>query len=224
MPRPDRTRTGRRAELLTLAVLALTSCSGARPDAVGHPPADPGVTSTTTPRALPSPATVHDGPNVEGAADADGAAAADLHAPTDGGPLLRAPTDGGPLLRAAAGGDGDSWKDAAGRAYRLGLVNTPEIGGARAECFGAEASQERKRLTAGGFRAQVYTVDRYDRAVSVVLLPDGTNLNVELARRGYADDRYLAQFRSENPALAAQLDTAFASARHERAGMWGTCR
>ena len=33
-----------------------------------------------------------------------------------------------PLLTAASGGDGDSWRDTAGREYRLGMVNAPEVG------------------------------------------------------------------------------------------------
>jgi len=123
------------------------------------------------------------------------------------------------LLHAAPNGDGDSWKDTAGREYRLGLINTPELG----ECYGETASAERKRLVRKGFRAQVYSRDHYGRLVSVVLLPDGTNLNVFLARHGYANDRYLSEFRDENPALAAELDVAFAAARRERAGLWGAC-
>jgi hypothetical protein len=56
-----------------------------------------------------------------------------------------------------------------------------------------------------------------------VSLPDGTNLNVWLARRGYANDRYLERFRSENEALGAELDRAFAAARADRVGLWGAC-
>ena len=123
------------------------------------------------------------------------------------------------LLRAAGGGDGDSWRDASGREYRLGMVNAPES----AECFGAQATAERQRMVAAGFRPEVYSVDRHGREVAVVTTADGTNLNVTLARHGFADDRYLAQFRQENPALAEELDTAFASAKADRAGLWGAC-
>jgi endonuclease YncB( thermonuclease family) len=124
------------------------------------------------------------------------------------------------LLHAARGGDGDSWKDTEGREYRLGLVNTPELN----ECYGQRASDVRKSLVRKGFRADVYVHDHYGRGVSVVYLADGTNLNVFLARHGLANDRYLAQFRPENPALAAQLDVAFAAARREHAGLWAACR
>jgi endonuclease YncB( thermonuclease family) len=123
------------------------------------------------------------------------------------------------LLHAAPNGDGDSWKDTRGVEYRLGLVNTPEL----SECYGQTASAKRKQLTAPGFRAESYTVDTYGRRVSVVFLADGRNLNVWLARNGYANDKYLAQFRHENPSLAAQLDPAFAAAKRERIGLWGAC-
>lgn len=124
-----------------------------------------------------------------------------------------------PLLFAAAGGDGDSWKDRAGREYRLGLVNAPEAG----ECFGAQATARRKALVRSGFRARTYATDRFGRSVSLVALADGRNLNVLLAREGLVDDRYLAEFRYEYEALAAQLDVAFADAKRARRGLWGGC-
>ena len=131
-----------------------------------------------------------------------------------------APVSGGPLLHQAAHGDGDSWKDTAGHEYRLGMVNAPEVD----ECFGSEATRERKRLLARGFRADVYSKDRYGRGVSEVTLPDGRSLNVVLAQSGFVDDRYLAQFRSEKPDLARRLDTAFADAKRAHRGLWGACR
>jgi endonuclease YncB( thermonuclease family) len=124
-----------------------------------------------------------------------------------------------PLLTPAAGGDGDSWHDTAGAEYRLGLVNTPEYD----ECYGSEAAAERQQLTAHGFRAVVYTHDVYGRGVSVVTTADGVNVNVYLARHGFADDRYLTQFRHENPKLAVQLDAAFAQARRQHLGLWSSC-
>lgn len=124
-----------------------------------------------------------------------------------------------PLLRAASGGDGDSWKDTTGREYRLGMVNAPESN----ECFGPEATAERKALTTDGFRAASYAVDSYGRSVSVVTTAAGLNLNVHLARYGFVNDRYLAQFRGENLRLAAELEQAFAEAKSKRAGLWGRC-
>ena len=150
-------------------------------------------------------------------------AAARTTAPTGAEPTAT-PSAGEPpvtsaLLQAAAHGDGDSWRDTAGKEYRLGMVNAPE----QDECFGTEATAERRRQVAGGFRADVYSVDRYGRAVSVVTTVDGRSLNVHLARQGFVDDRYLADFRHENARLAAELDEAFAEARAHGRGLWSAC-
>ncbi len=160
-------------------------------------------------------------PGGTGTAPVTPAVAAPPTAPVVG---TQAPADAPPatsdLLMPAGNGDGDSWRDTDGREYRLGLVNTPE----QDECFGPEAAAERRARTAGGFRASVYATDRYGRAVSVVTTADGVHLNVHLARHGFADDRYLAEFRSENEALARELDAAFAAARREGEGLWSACR
>lgn len=134
-------------------------------------------------------------------------------------PAAPQPTAESALLQAARGGDGDSWTDTTGQEYRLGMVNAPE----QDECFGREATAAREGLVADGFRAEVYSTDRYGRRVAVVTTADGVNVNVHLARQGLADDRYLHQFRSENPSLAAALEQAFAAAKAERAGLWGAC-
>ena len=141
-------------------------------------------------------------------------------------PLPSAPPESAPgrpasaLLQPARGGDGDSWRDTAGQEYRLGLVNTPE----RGECYAREATAERTARTAAGFRAAGYSTDGHGRSVAVVTTADGVNLSVHLARHGFADDRYLARFRHENPALAEELDAAFAAAKREGAGLWSACR
>jgi endonuclease YncB( thermonuclease family) len=139
--------------------------------------------------------------------------------PETGGVNAAAPGASSPLLMPAGGGDGDSWHDTAGAEYRLGLVNTPEYD----ECYGSAATAKRKELTADGFRADVYTHDVYGRGVSVVTTANGVNVNVYLARNGFANDKYLSQFRHENPRLAAQLDTAFAQARADHRGLWSAC-
>ena len=139
--------------------------------------------------------------------------------PTTSAPRRHEVPTTAPLLQPAAHGDGDSWRDTAGTEYRLGLVNAPE----QDECFGDEATDERRQQIAAGFRAEVYAVDRYGRHVSVVTTAGGSNLNVHLARHGFVDDRYLAEFRHESPALAAELDAAFTEARAQRRGLWTSC-
>lgn len=192
--------------VVTAAVLLSAGCAASRTDPTS--PAQPGPASGRAASTLPPGSPAAPGPG-------------SLPAPLPGGTGASepGPVTASDLHYAAPGGDGDSWRDTRGAQYRLGLVNAPET----TECFGAEATAERQRRTAAGFRAQVYTTDSYGRGVSVVTLADGTNLNVLLARTGYVDDRYLRQFRSQNPALAAQLDAAFAAAKAERAGLWGRC-
>ena len=157
---------------------------------------------------------------LKGSYDAPAAAPVELVPARPSSAAVRPQVAAPPLVRAAPGGDGDSWRDTTGRQYRLGLVNAPETN----ECYGSQATARRRALTAGGFRAQVYTRDAYRRGVAVVTTAAGVNLNVYLARHGFANDRYLAQYRAENPALARQLDAAFAAAKKERAGLWGACR
>ena len=144
---------------------------------------------------------------------------ADTSAGRPAGPTASPSRESGGLLQPAPGGDGDSWRDTAGQEYRLGLINTPETN----ECFGAESTAERKALTAAGFYADVYTKDSYGRSVAVVRMADGRDLNLHLARYGFANDRYLTKFRNENVQLAQQLDAAFAAARSERQGLWAAC-
>jgi endonuclease YncB( thermonuclease family) len=137
-----------------------------------------------------------------------------------GGGAASEPADPAPgLLRAAPGGDGDSWRDTQGREYRLGLVDAPEVG----DCFGDEATRRRQELVADGFRAEVYTTDRYGRSVAEVTAADGNDVAVTLAREGLVTDRYLARRRDEAPELAARLERAFAQARKDGAGLWRLC-
>lgn len=170
---------------------------------------------------LVGPGLVDDSPDVRSSPETD--AGREVAPPPDTPPPtaspLRPEASALPLLHPAAHGDGDSWRDTAGTEYRLGLVNAPEVD----ECFGTQATDERRRLVAAGFRAEVYTVDRYGRGVSVVTTADGVNVNVHLARQGFVDDRYLAEFRHENPRLAAELDAAFAEARAAGRGLWSAC-
>lgn len=125
----------------------------------------------------------------------------------------------GPLLVTAPGGDGDSWHDTGGIEYRMGLVNAPEVN----ECGGSAATAYRKRELAAGFFARSYSTDNYGRRVSVIYTRNGSNLNVLMARTGIANDKYLSEFRHENPALAQELDAAFGHAKASRVGVWGSC-
>lgn len=104
--------------------------------------------------------------------------------------------------------DGDSWVASDGNEYRLGLVNTPE----RNEQCGSEATAFTRKLLSNGYSADAYAKDTHGRLVAEVRDAKGRSLNVMLAKRGLADDRYLEEFRHENPELGRRLDRAFASA------------
>lgn len=104
--------------------------------------------------------------------------------------------------------DGDSWIGSDGSEYRLGLVNTPE----RNETCGPEAAAFTRDFLASGFKADAYTTDTHDRVVAEVFDDEGESLNVALAQSGLGNDRYLEEFRHENPDLAARLDAAFLKA------------
>jgi endonuclease YncB( thermonuclease family) len=104
--------------------------------------------------------------------------------------------------------DGDSWVASDGREYRLGLVDTPEIG----ERCGPEAAKFTGEFIVDGFSADTYATDIHGRTVAEVFNLKGRSLNIALARSGLGNDRYLNQFRHENPDLARRLELAFAKA------------
>lgn len=104
--------------------------------------------------------------------------------------------------------DGDSFVASDGNEYRLGLVNTAEA----SEPCGSDAARFTRDFLAGGFTVDAYSRDTYGRRVAEVFDRPGRSLNVALAKSGYGNDRYLNDFRHENPELARRLDAAFASA------------
>jgi endonuclease YncB( thermonuclease family) len=110
-----------------------------------------------------------------------------------------------PLLRVTTLKDGDSWVASDGLEYRLGMVDAPE---AQEPC-GRDAARFSARFLAEGFTAHAYATDPHGRRVAEVFNPSGASLNVALVEAGYSDDRYLDNFRHENPDLARRLDDAF---------------
>lgn len=104
--------------------------------------------------------------------------------------------------------DGDSWVASDGKEYRLGLIDTPE----RNEECGAEATAFTRQFIDAGFTVDAYSTDTHGRSVAEVLDKSGKSLNVALAKSGLGNDRYLNEFRHENPDLARRLDKALASA------------
>lgn len=110
--------------------------------------------------------------------------------------------------------DGDSWVASDGKEYRLGLINTPESN----EQCGPEAAAFTRAFVSDGFTADAYTKDTHGRTVAEVFNHDGDSLNVALAASGLGNDRYLDEFRHENPDLGVRLDSALASAAAPECG------
>lgn len=146
----------------------------------------------------------------------------DASTPEPVGPAPVTPSPAGmadtPLLTVADPADGDSFVASDGVEYRVGLVNTPE----RGECGAAEASDLTYRLLADGFTAEAYAADDHGRQVARIMTAEG-DLGVLLAARGFADDRYLEDFRQQAPDYAAELDRAFEEARRTGVGLYATC-
>jgi len=115
------------------------------------------------------------------------------------------PTPSTPVLSVTILKDGDSWMASDGHEYRLGMVNAPEA----MEPCGRDATQFTRRFLADGFTADAYARDPHGRQVAEVFNPAGDSLNVALVEAGFSDDRYLDNFRDENPGLAKRLGDAF---------------
>ena len=119
--------------------------------------------------------------------------------------------------------DGDTVRLADGRSVRLLQIDAPEPG--TAECFSRAAGRELRRLLPSGTRVTLESdppldlTDRYGRLLRYVHR-GGTNLNVELVRRGATTVWF---YRGERGRYADALLRAASSARTGREGIWGAC-
>jgi micrococcal nuclease len=124
--------------------------------------------------------------------------------------------------------DGDTIVVSPNEKVRLIGVDTPETVHPKksAACFGKEAKQFTRdavegktiRLVLDKVNTKRRHRDRYGRTLAYAYLADGTMLNAELIRQGYAHAytrfpfRYLVEFR--------QIERA---ARTEALGLWSSC-
>ncbi|MDD5083972.1 MAG: thermonuclease family protein [Candidatus Moranbacteria bacterium] len=122
--------------------------------------------------------------------------------------------------------DGDTIELEDGRKVRYIGVNTPESVkvNSPAECFGKEASAKNKELVEGKsvrLEKDVSEADRYGRLLRFVYLEDGTFVNDELVRAGYAR---VSTFPPDVK-LAEQFKQAEREARENKRGIWAdeTC-
>jgi micrococcal nuclease len=127
--------------------------------------------------------------------------------------------------------DGDTIDvDIDGKVERIRLIgiNTPEIVDPRkpVECFGKEASDRAKKLL-GGQKVKLEADptqtdrDKYARLLRYVILTDGTNVNLQMIRDGYAYE-YTYQIPYK---FQAEFKAAETEAKAAKRGLWadGVC-
>lgn len=104
-------------------------------------------------------------------------------------------------------------------------IDTPETKDPRkpVQCFGLEATNKLKELTLGKSVALKLDSfqgdrDRYGRLLRYVYLADGTFVNAEMVKSGYA----FAYTKIESDQLA-YMQSLEIEARTNNAGLWGQC-
>ena len=121
--------------------------------------------------------------------------------------------------------DGDTIVLEGGETVRYIGIDTPETVDPRrpVQCFGPEASKANKALVEGKrvrLVADVEDRDKYHRMLRYAYLPDGTFVNLELARQGFAP----AYTYPPNNAHMEEFRAAAREAREEKRGLWAGCR
>lgn len=120
--------------------------------------------------------------------------------------------------------DGDTIELASGEKVRYIGIDTPEkvSPSVSKQCYAEEASNYTRTLVEGKnvkLTQDTSARDRYGRLLAYVYLENGTLLNEDLVRKGYA-------FSSAYPPDIAQqrlLDQAQESARSQNLGLWAKC-
>lgn len=120
--------------------------------------------------------------------------------------------------------DGDTIELASGEKVRYIGIDTPEKNSpiVSKQCFAEESSAYNQSFVEGKnvkLTQDTSARDRYGRLLAYVYLEDGTFLNADLVKKGFA-------FASEYPpdtAKQALLDQAQESARSQGLGLWKQC-
>ena len=106
---------------------------------------------------------------------------------------------------------------------RLLGIDAPEVG----KCFSQEAEDELSRLVSSERAARIIlegdslneNADQYGRSLRYVYLDDGTLVNAELLKYGFA--RHLSWFPIEMNEYFAELE---AEAKAKNLGLWSACK
>jgi micrococcal nuclease len=119
--------------------------------------------------------------------------------------------------------DGDTIVLANGEHVRLVQIDTPELDGD--ECYAREAAHDLTAMLPPGTHITLEAdpaldrVDRYGRLLRYVRR-GGTNVNLELVRRGAASVWF---FEGDRGRYADRLLTAAQNAKAAKRGLWGAC-
>jgi len=119
--------------------------------------------------------------------------------------------------------DGDTLDLADGRTVRLVQIDTPELGSG--DCYSRKAAAVLAELVPRGASVTLEAdphldrVDRYGRLLRYVRR-GGTNVNLELVRRGAATVWF---YQGDRGRYADALLRAAREARDARRGLWGAC-
>lgn len=133
------------------------------------------------------------------------------------------------LVRAVDGDTIDVQEHGVSKTIRLIGINTPETVDPRkpVQCYGHEASDHTKQLTAQGIARLeidplVGDTDKYGRELRYVWLADGKMLNRELVADGYA---YEYTYQSQPYSYQAEFKSLAKQAQTRELGLWSpsTC-
>ena len=119
--------------------------------------------------------------------------------------------------------DGDTLTLRDGRRIRLVQIDTPELG--TGECYSRAARTALLNLAPPGGRVVLESdialdrADRYGRLLRYIRR-DGSNVNLELVRRGAATPYFYGGDRGR---FASRLMAAARAARAAKRGLWGAC-
>lgn len=145
-----------------------------------------------------------------------------IPAPDSVKPLSAAELRALPRARVVRAIDGDTIELRGGERIRLIGVNTPESVDPRrpVQVYGKEAGEFTRRMVEGKdvrLEFDVERKDRYGRGLAYVFLPDGTFVNAELVRLGFAQAyRYPPNVRYADLFHGLQQE-----ARDANRGLWG---
>ena len=138
-------------------------------------------------------------------------------------PLACGGTDEGGAGEVARVLDGDTITLEDGRHVRLVQLDAPETD--EGECYAREAKELLARLLPPGTEVEIETDsaldqrDRFGRILAYVE-QEGTNVNLELVRRGAAAPWF---YEGDRGRYAEELLAAALEARERRRGLWGAC-